>query len=471
MGKADGFLRYDRRDPEKQPVDERLTSFAEFEEPLGLVTLHEQANRCMDCGIPFCHQFGCPVHNRVPEWIDAVYRGRWRRAADLLHATINFPEVTGRVCPAPCEAACTLSINRQPVTIRHLELQIVERAFREGWIMPECAPQPSGHKVAVIGSGPAGLAAAQQLARAGHQVTVFEKDDRLGGLLRYGIPDFKLSKWVLDRRLNQLATEGVVFETGLTVGVDLSAKYLQRSFNAIVLALGAGRPRELAVPGRELAGVHLAVPYLTRQNRLNAGDLLTSTQHWSATGKHVVVIGGGDTGADCIGTARRQGAVSVTQLEILPEPPPVRPADNPWPTWPRVLRSSSSHEEGCERRWSVQTKELLGSGGAVTGLRGVGVEWSDDLRSCREVAGTEFELPADLVLLAMGFVHVEHDRLLADLALTFDERGNVAVDADLAAARGVFAAGDAVFGPSLVVRAIQSGRAAAAAADRYLSGF
>jgi NAD(P)H-dependent glutamate synthase small subunit len=458
MSKVDGFLRYGRRDPAKKPVGERIAAFAEFEEPLAFDRLLEQANRCMDCGIPFCHNFGCPAHNRIPEWIDAVFRGRWRRASDLLHDTINFPEITGRVCPAPCEAACTLAINQQAVTIRHLELQIVERAFREGWLPAERAAAASGCEVAVIGSGPAGLVVAQQLARAGHQVTVFEKDDRPGGLLRYGIPDFKLEKSVLDRRLAQLKGEGVVFETGLTVGVDLSAKYLRRSYHAVVLALGSGQPRDLNTPGRDLAGIHFAMPYLTMQNRRHAGDAPAPESFILAAGKHVVVLGGGDTGADCIGTAIRQGAASVTQLEILPEPPDVRPLDNPWPIWPQIKRTSSSHEEGCARLWGVQTTAFLGANGAVAGLR---------VR--REATGEEFELPADLVLLAMGFIHVVHDRLLDELGLALDERGNLLVDENLMTSQpGVFAAGDAIAGASLVVRAFQSGRRAAAAVDRFL---
>jgi NAD(P)H-dependent glutamate synthase small subunit len=468
MSKADGFLRYGRQDPAKRPVPERLAGFAEFEEPLALQRVLEQANRCMDCGIPFCHNFGCPVQNRIPEWIDAVYRNRWRRATDLLHATDNFPEITGRVCPAPCEAACTLAISQPAVTIRHIELQIVERAFGENWLPPEPGA-PTGRKAAVIGSGPAGLAAAQQLARAGHQVTVFEKDDRLGGLLRYGIPDFKLEKWVLDRRLTQMRGEGVVFETGIDVGVDLSANYLRRSFDAVVLAMGSGQPRELNVPGRSLNGVHYAMPYLTMQNRRNAGFEIPADAWISAAGKRVVVIGGGDTGADCIGTANRQGAASVTQLEILPEPPDARPANNPWPTWPRIKRTSSSHEEGCQRLWGVKTKEFLGVDGKVAGLRAVRVDWTADCASCQEVPGAEFELEADLVLLAMGFVHVAHDALVSDLWLALDERGNVRVDQHMMTSQpGVFAAGDAVLGASLVVRAIRSGRLAAEAADRYL---
>ncbi len=467
MSKADGFLRFGRKDPPKKPVAERLRNFGEFEELLAPEPLHEQANRCMDCGIPFCHTFGCPVQNRIPEWIDAVYRGHWRRAADLLHATDNFPEVTGRVCPAPCEAACTLAINQPAVTIRHIELQIVERAFAEGWAPAEPPAAPTGRRVAIIGSGPAGLVAAQQLARAGHDVTVFEKDERPGGLLRFGIPDFKLAKWVLDRRVEQMKKEGVVFETGVDVGVDVSAKYLRRGFDAIVLALGAGHARDLTAPGRDLAGVHFAMEFLTQQNRRVAGN--TEFSAISAAGKHVVVVGGGDTGADCIGWSNRHGAASVTQLEILPEPPDQRPADNPWPTWPRVKRTLYAHEEGCRRLWSVQTKEFVGREGRVAGLRAVRLEWNKDGRTFREVLGPDLEIPADLVLLAMGFEHVAHGPLLADLGLRLDARGNVATDERLMTSQpGVFAAGDAVLGASLVVRAFHSGRQAAAAADAYL---
>jgi NAD(P)H-dependent glutamate synthase small subunit len=356
MGKETGFLEHDRREPDKRPVEERVRDWREIPERLPEDDLRTQASRCMDCGIPYCHSFGCPVANRIPEFNDALHRGHWRRALDLLHATNNFPEVTGRVCPAPCESACTLAINIDPVSIRQIELQLVERGFEEGYIRPEMPPERTGRRVAVVGSGPAGLAAAQELARAGHDVTVFEKSDRIGGILRYGIPDFKLEKWVIDRRLDQMRAEGVDFETQVEVGVDISARYLRRTFDAVLLTAGAGVPRDLTVPGRGLEGIHFAMPYLVQQNRVNAGEEVPDKERITAAGKDVVVIGGGDTGSDCVGTARRQGAKSITQIEILPEPPAERALDDPWPTWPTIMRTSTSHEEGCERIWSVLTK-------------------------------------------------------------------------------------------------------------------
>lgn len=428
----------------------------------------------MDCGIPFCHAYGCPVKNRIPDWNDMVHRNQWRRALDLLHATCNLPEITGRVCPAPCETACTLAINLPAVTIRHIELQIVEHGWREGWIRPEKPEYRTGRRVAVIGSGPAGLPAAQQLARRGHDVVVFEKADRIGGLLRYGIPDFKLEKWVIDRRLEQMREEGVVFETGVNAGVDVSAGYLRRTFDAIVLATGATVPRDLPIPGRELAGIHFAMDFLTGQNRANAGDLIPAGERISAAGKHVVVVGGGDTGSDCIGTSRRQGAASITQIELLPQPPDNRAPRNPWPLWPVVLRTSSSQEEGCERLWSVQTRAFSGEGGRVRKLECVKLAWSEPdaagRRTFREIPGSEFDLPADLVLLAMGFVHVEHGPLVRDLGVSTDPRGNLVVDGTLqTSVPGVFGAGDSVAGASLVVRAIDLGRRAAEGVDRYLT--
>jgi NAD(P)H-dependent glutamate synthase small subunit len=365
MGRPDDFMRYDRCDPPKRDVKERTRDYREFVGFLDGEEMYRQAARCTDCGIPFCHQYGCPVKNLIPDWNDMVYRGQWRRALDLLHATNNLPEITGRVCPAPCEPACTLALNEPPVLIKHMELQIVETGWREGWIRPEPCPYRTGKKVAVIGSGPAGLSAAQQLARCGHETVVFERADRTGGLLRYGIPDFKLEKPVLDRRLEQMRSEGVVFETGVEVGVDLSVRYLKRTFDGVLLAIGAGMPRDLGVPGRQLEGIHLAMDFLTQQNRHNAGDVIPCEQAITAAGKNVVVLGGGDTGSDCIGTSHRQGASRITQLEILDRPPDERTNLNPWPTWPRVFTTSHSQEEGCDRLWNVATKEFIGENGRV----------------------------------------------------------------------------------------------------------
>ncbi len=474
MGKETGFLEFPRENPPHRAVAERIRDYHDIEQMLGRPALEIQASRCMDCGIPFCHAFGCPVSNRIPEWNDAVYRKQWRKALDLLHATCNLPEITGRVCPAPCEPACTLAINQPAVTIRHIELQIVERGWAEGWIVPEPAPVRTGKRVAVIGSGPAGLAASQQLARRGHDVVVFEKAPRVGGLLRYGIPDYKLEKWVIDRRLDQMRAEGVAFEAGVNAGADISVRYLRRSFDAILLATGAAVPRDLPLPGRELGGIHFAMDFLTQQNIRNGGEEPPGDAI-SAASRNVVVIGGGDTGSDCIGTSRRQGAREIRQIEILPVPPGERVPGNPWPTWPNVLRTSSSHEEGCSRDFAVATKEFVGANGAVKRLRCVRLDWSapgaSGRPSFKEVPGSEFTIEADLVLLAMGFVHAEHGPLVRDLGLAVDGRGNLAVDGELmTSAPGVFAAGDCAMGASLVVRAIDQGRASAAAVDRYLSG-
>lgn len=474
MGKETGFLLYERQDPTKRPVAERTGDYREIEQPLTVHELERQATRCMDCGIPFCHAFGCPVRNLIPDWNNMVYKQQWRRALDLLHATNNLPEVTGRVCPAPCEPACTLAINRPAVSIKQIELQIVEHGWERGWIEPEPPPRRTGKKAAVIGSGPTGLCAAQQLCRAGHHVVVFERADRIGGILRYGIPDFKLEKWVLDRRLEQMTAEGVAFETGVEAGTDLSVRYLRRTFDCVLIAAGARQPRGLDVPGRDLDGVHFAMTYLTQQNRRNAGQSIPPDQAISAEGKNVVVIGGGDTGSDCVGTARRQGAKSITQIELLPEPHAERPADNPWPTWPNVLRTSSSHQEGCTRLWSILTREFVGSEqGGVQKLRCVKIDWATPEGGGRpaftEIPGSEFEIEAELVLLALGFIRVEHGPLITDLEIDTDERGNITVDANfMTSAEGVFAGGDSVLGASLVVRAIHLGRQAAAAIDRYL---
>jgi NAD(P)H-dependent glutamate synthase small subunit len=471
MGKPTGFMEFERQDAPKRPAKERIHDYREIERVLPEEDLRRQASRCMDCGIPYCHAHGCPVKNFIPDWNDMVYRGQWRKALELLHCTNNFPEFTGRVCPASCETSCTLSINQPAVTIRQIERQIAERGWEEGWIPPQPAAQKSGRKVAVIGSGPAGLAAAQQLARMGHETVVYEKADRVGGILRYGIPDFKLEKWIIDRRLEQMAAEGVIFETSVDAGRDVSAAYLRRTFDAIVLATGSRVPRDLPIPGRELGGIHFAMDFLTQQNRRVAGDVIDGEEEITAFRKKVLVIGGGDTGADCVGTSRRQGAAEIHQIEILDEPPAERSEDNPWPNWPLILRTSSSHEEGCSRSWSVMTKEFVGEAGMVRKVRCVKVSWVEKEGACvpQEVPNSEFVLKADLVLLAMGFVHPEHGPLLGDLALETSGRGNITVSKEMAAtAPLVFAAGDCAMGASLVVRCINQGRLAAAAADRHL---
>jgi glutamate synthase (NADPH) small chain len=471
MGNPTGFKTYARVEVPHRPIEERIHDWYEVDRPLVDKVLREQAARCMDCGIPYCHAAGCPVKNRIPEFNDLAYRDRWRDAAANLHSTNNFPEITGRVCPAPCEAACTLAINDDAVTIKHIEYQIAERAFQEGWVEPLHAPARTGKRVAVVGSGPAGLAAAQQLARAGHDVVLFEKDDRLGGLLRYGIPDFKLEKWVLDRRLKQMAAEGVKFEPGVTVGKDISGSYLRRMFDAVGLCMGAGEPRPLTVPGAELDGVHFAMDFLTQQNRRAAGDMLRDGHvPLTAKDKHVIVVGGGDTGSDCVGTSIRQGAASVTQIEILPRPPEGSNPETPWPLWPKIMRTSSSQEEGCQRRWSANTKRLCGEYGRVRELRGCEVVWQSGPKGweMQEVPGTEFNLPADLVLIAMGFVHVVHAGLVQELGLGLDRRGNVIVDRWMTTQPGIFASGDTVRGASLVVHAINQGRVMAAAVEKWL---
>ena len=473
MGKPMGFLEHPRKDAAKRPVEDRVRDYQEIEQRLAEDDLRTQAGRCTDCGIPYCHAFGCPVASRVPEFNDAIWRGHWRRALDLLHATNNFPEITGRVCPAPCEAACTLAIAKDAVSIRQIELSIVERGFREGWVVPQPPRTRTGKRVAIVGSGPAGLAAAQQLARDGHEVVVFEKADAIGGILRYGIPDFKLEKWIIDRRLEQMRAEGVTFETSVDVGVDISAAYLRRTFDAIVLTAGAGVPRDLKIHGRGLESIHFAMPYLKQQNLRNAGRQVPHCDEILAKGKHVIVIGGGDTGSDCVGTARRQGAATITQIELLPEPPADRAIENPWPTWPNIMRTSTSHEEGCTRLWSILTKEFLGFDINVRGIRCAKIEWSEPdaegKRTFKEVHGSEFELQAELVLLALGFLRTRHGPLVRDMGLKTDPRGNIVVDENYQTnVKGVFAAGDAMIGASLVVRAIAHGRRAAEAIDRYL---
>jgi len=474
MANPTGFLQYPRIEIEHRSVQQRINDWREIDRPLIQRVLNEQAARCMDCGIPFCHAIGCPVKNRIPEFNDLIYRERWREAAENLYSTNNFPEITGRVCPAPCETACTLAYNDKAVNIKQIEHQIAERSFAEGWVKPLRPKVKTGKRVAIVGSGPAGLAAAQQLTRAGHEVVVFERDDRLGGLLRYGIPNFKLEKQILDRRLEQMVSEGTHFEPNVDVGVDLNADELQQRFHAIVLCMGAGQPRELRVPGADLAGVHFAMDYLPQQNRRNAGDkILCSSQPLiHAKDKHVIVVGGGDTGSDCVGTAIRQRALSITQLEILPQPPEGHNPETPWPFWPKIMRTSSSQEEGCQRRWSTLTKALVGANGRVTQLQGCTVQWVVGPKGweMKEVPRTNFTLPVDLVLIAMGFVHVVHAGLVTDLGVQLDDRGNVSVDRWMSNMPGVFAAGDTVQGASLVVHAINQGRLCAADCDKWLRG-
>ncbi|MBI2524735.1 MAG: glutamate synthase subunit beta [Candidatus Rokubacteria bacterium] len=473
MGKATGFLEFTRDKQPYRPVAERVRDFRQVILPYPEAALRKQGARCMDCGIPFCHQ-GCPLGNLIPDWNDLVYRERWREAIDRLHATNNFPEFTGTLCPAPCEGACVLGVNDDPVTIKAVELAIVDRAWEEGWIRPEPPVVRTGKTVAIVGSGPAGLAAAQQLARSGHAVTVFERDDRPGGLLRYGIPEFKLEKRVLDRRLRQLEAEGVAFVTGAHVGVTVEVARLRADFDALVLTGGACAPRDLPVPGRELAGIHVAMEYLTLQNRRCQGEAISDERFISARGKRVVIIGGGDTGADCLGTAHRQGARSVHQLEILPRPPEHRAADNPWPQWPNVFRVSSAHAEGGERLFAVSTKRFLGDEqGHVGSLEAVEVELVRDggRLTFKERNGTEFTLACELVLLAMGFVGPERPGMLEALGVRLTERGTVWRDARwMTSLPGIFTAGDMQRGQSLIVWAIAEGRSLARGVDLYLMG-
>jgi len=469
MAEIKGFLKYKGKKTAYRPIEERVTDFKEVELTLTPDDIIQQAARCMDCGIPFCHGVGCPLGNNISEFNDMIYKGQWQKACELLHSTNNFPEITARVCPAPCETACTLAINDEPALIRHIEYQIVERGFEDGWIKPIIAKKKTGKRAAVIGSGPAGLAAAQQLARAGHSVVVFEKDDKIGGLLRYGIPDFKLEKHIIDRRLAQLTAEGVEFQTGVEAGKDISAHYLRKMFDCICLTMGAGEPRDLAVTGRGYENVVFARDYLVQQNKICGGEKLEG-KIISAKDKTAVVIGGGDTGSDCVGTARRQGAKRIYQLEILPKPPEARPEDTPWPMWPRIMRTSSSHEEGCERIWGVKTTRLSGAETNVSELNGCQVEWMKIPRgwNIKEIGGTGFSIKTDLVILAMGFLHVKHEGLVKSLQLKLDENGNIATNNFQSSKADVFAAGDSVQGASLVVKAIDTGRKAADRIDKWL---
>jgi len=472
MGKETGFLELDRQDRTYADPKERLKHYKEFVIPHAEPALKAQASRCMNCGIPYCHN-GCPVNNIIPDWNHLVYEGDWQNALEVLHSTNNFPEFTGRICPAPCEASCTLNIDDAPVTIKSIECAIVDRGWQEGWIQPQPPKRKTGKSVAVVGSGPAGMACAQQLARAGHSVTLFEKNDRMGGLLRYGIPDFKMEKDLINRRLMQMQAEGVVLRESTEIGVHVSMESLRENFDAVVMSGGAEEARQLNIPGAEMAGVRLAMEFLTQQNKRNAGDEETRAAPRGsivATGKHVIVIGGGDTGSDCVGTSNRQGAASVTQIEIMPKPPVREDKAMVWPEWPLKLRTSSSHEEGCERDWAINAKRVLGENGQVTGLECVRLDWSNG--RMEEVPGSEFVLKADLIFLAMGFTGPRKAGMLDQSEVELDERGNVKANVSdyKTSQEGVFACGDMRRGQSLVVWAIREGRQCARAVDEHLMG-
>ncbi|WP_407950102.1 glutamate synthase subunit beta [Parvibaculum sp.] len=466
MGKITGFLEIDRQDRKYLPAADRIRNYREFVIPLTENAVRDQAARCMDCGIPYCHN-GCPVNNQIPDWNDLVYRSDWEEACRNLHSTNNFPEFTGRICPAPCEASCTLNLTDQPVTIKTIECTIVDRGWQEGWLKPQVPAQKTGKRIAIVGSGPAGLAAAQQLARRGHDVHLFEKNRKAGGLLRYGIPDFKMEKHLIDRRVAQMEAEGVTFHYGVQIGVDKKATELTAEFDAVILTGGSEKPRDLPVEGRELSGVHFAMEFLPQQNRRVSDEPIGQVEPILANGKHVVVIGGGDTGSDCIGTSFRQGAVSVTQLEIMPAPPEKENKLLTWPDWPLKMRTSSSQAEGATRDFAVMTRRILGKDGHVTAIECVRV---DD--KMQPVEGSEFEIKADLVLLAMGFVHPVHEGMLKELGVELDQRGNVAADTATytSSLDKVFAAGDMRRGQSLVVWAIREGRQAAREVDLFLMG-
>jgi glutamate synthase (NADPH/NADH) small chain len=478
MGKPTGFMEFERVDRGYEPASDRVVHYQEFVVPLSDLDVGTQGARCMDCGIPYCHQ-GCPVNNIIPDWNDLVYRGDWQAAIDVLHSTNNFPEFTGRICPAPCETSCTLNLHDAPVTIKTIECAIIDKAWEEGWIEPQISRHKTRKRVAVVGSGPAGLAAAQQLARAGHFVKLYERQDKIGGLLRYGIPDFKLNKRLIDRRMAQMRAEGVEFHTNVHVGIDIPARALVEKYDAVVLSGGSEAPRDLPVPGRQLDGVHYAMDFLRSNSKRVQGGHVPDSQFISAQGKHVVVIGGGDTGSDCIGTSNRHGAKSVTQIEILPMPPEKEDKGMTWPHWPNKLRTSSSQEEGCSRMWSVATKEFVDDGqGNLKALRCIKVEWTKDDRGAwqmSEVEGSDFSLEADSALLAMGFVHPVHAGMIEELGVELDGRGNVSSQTEGPKAyhtslTGVFAAGDMRRGQSLVVWAIREGRQCARAVDEWLMG-